>query len=87
MKAPWRVLLVIPAAIAVATPLYARGTPSLVGVPFFVWFQFLLVLIGMAVTLVVFGLERNSRGASVGQGDPTTPPGANWQDPASEPRA
>jgi hypothetical protein len=80
MKAPKRVLLVIPAALALATPLYARGNPALVGVPFFVWFQFLLVLIGMAVTLAVFGLERHPREAPVGQGDPTTPPGVDGHD-------
>ncbi len=58
MKTPWRLLLIVPAAIVMATPLYARESPRLIGIPFFVWFQFAMVLIGMAITLVVFVLDK-----------------------------
>lgn len=58
MRAPWRLLLIVPAAIVMATPLYARESPRIIGIPFFVWFQFAMVLIGMAITLLVFVLDK-----------------------------
>ncbi len=36
-------LLAVPASLAIYTPLYNRITPTLGGVPFFYWFQILLL--------------------------------------------
>lgn len=58
-------------AIAIVVPLlvwtYARTTPELGGVPFFFWYQFLLVIVSVAFTLVAYRLvlshDRDRRGA------------------------
>ncbi len=46
----WYVLLFIPFFVAVAVPLYNRIEPSFYGIPFFYWFQFVLIVIAAAVT-------------------------------------
>ncbi len=69
-----RSLLVVPAVIVLATPLYARSTPRMAGVPFFVWFQFVMVVIGMAFTLLVFRLDsRAERSDGEGRSTPGDP--------------
>ncbi len=40
-----QLLLWVPCAIALAAPLYNTTTPELFGVPFFYWFQLLLVMV------------------------------------------
>jgi hypothetical protein len=37
---------------------YAKVAPSLGGVPFFYWYQFLWIIIGAALTIVVYYAER-----------------------------
>jgi hypothetical protein len=40
-------------------PLYNRAEPSFIGLPFFYWFQLLLVLVGAALTAIIyFALEK-----------------------------
>lgn len=46
----WHVLLFLPFFTAICVPLYNRIEPSLFGIPFFYWFQFLLIIIAAAVT-------------------------------------
>jgi len=36
-------ILLIPCVLAVLTPLYNSETPTLFGIPFFFWFQMLMV--------------------------------------------
>ncbi|NRQ51512.1 DUF3311 domain-containing protein [Aeromicrobium stalagmiti] len=58
-------------AVAIAAPLlvstYARRDPELWGVPFFFWYQFLLVLVSVVLTSfaywLVIGHERKRRAA------------------------
>ncbi|AWB93019.1 DUF3311 domain-containing protein [Aeromicrobium chenweiae] len=58
-------------AIAVVLPLlvstYARRDPELAGIPFFFWYQFVLVLVSVVLTSVayrlVIGHERRRRAA------------------------
>ncbi len=38
-------LLVVPALVNIYTPLYNRASPYLGGLPFFYWFQILLLLL------------------------------------------
>lgn len=47
-------LLVVPVLGLVVPPLYARSDPHVFGMPFVVWYQFILVLAGCAVTGVAF---------------------------------
>jgi hypothetical protein len=44
------VLLFVPFFAAICVPLYNRIEPSFYGIPFFYWFQFLLIVIAAAVT-------------------------------------
>jgi Protein of unknown function (DUF3311) len=41
-------LLLIPCVLAVWAPLYNIDNPALFGIPFFYWFQMLLVLVSSA---------------------------------------
>ena len=47
-------------AIAIVVPLlvwtYARTSPDLAGVPFFYWYQFLLVVVSVAMTGIAYTL-------------------------------
>ena len=47
-------------AIAIVVPLlvwtYARTTPDLGGIPFFFWYQFLLVILSVGLTTIAFRL-------------------------------
>jgi hypothetical protein len=52
-----RWLLIIPIVIALAVPLYNTMEPSFIGVPFFYWFQLLLVPASALVTLLIYLAE------------------------------
>jgi hypothetical protein len=60
------VLLLIPFVALLYPPFYATLTPRFVGIPFFIWYQFLWIIIGVAVTGVVYGLERFGGGEGRG---------------------
>ncbi|GAB3480524.1 DUF3311 domain-containing protein [Amycolatopsis cihanbeyliensis] len=60
---PWNLLLLIPFWILI-TPLYNRADPELFGMPFFYWFQFVGIAIGVLCTVLVYRGTRNK---------PTTP--------------
>lgn len=50
----WLLLLLIPFIVSLWPPFYARLDPTLAGIPFFYWFQFLWVLISAAITGLVY---------------------------------
>jgi membrane protein implicated in regulation of membrane protease activity len=58
-------------AIAIIVPLlvwtYARTSPDLAGIPFFFWYQFLLVIVSVVLTSIAFRLvsshDRDRRAA------------------------
>jgi Protein of unknown function (DUF3311) len=52
-----RFLLVIPLLLIVWVPFYNRIEPALGGIPFFYWYQLAAILIGAAVTILVYLLE------------------------------
>ena len=54
---PWNLLLIIP-FIVLLTPLYNRKSPELIGMPFFYWFQFLVIPIGVLCTIIVYRMTR-----------------------------
>jgi hypothetical protein len=58
-RAPRRwalLLLLIPFVALLYPPWYDNLDPKLGGVPFFVWYQFLWVILGSAITYVVYRL-------------------------------
>ncbi len=50
----WYLLLVIPFIALLWVPFYNSIQPELAGIPFFYWYQFLWVIIGAALTAVVY---------------------------------
>jgi hypothetical protein len=49
----WNLLLVIPFIALLWVPFYNRIEPTLWGIPFFYWYQFLWVLLTSALILIV----------------------------------
>jgi hypothetical protein len=54
---PWNLLLLIPLLMLV-TPWFNRVNPRLAGIPFFYWFQFAFVVVGVACVGIVFAATR-----------------------------
>lgn len=50
----WLLLLLVPFVLLLYPPLYAHASPLWEGIPFFIWYQFLLVLVGAAITGLVY---------------------------------
>jgi uncharacterized membrane protein len=59
----WRrlvlVLLVVPFIGTLWVSTYASLTPTLWGLPFFYWYQFLWIAIGAVLTIIVYAVERS----------------------------
>ena len=52
--ARWYLLLLIP-FLALAFPaLYARADPAWLGMPFFYWYQFVMLFVSSGVTAIVY---------------------------------
>jgi hypothetical protein len=51
------VLLLIPFIALLYPPFYAGSTPKLGAIPFFIWYQFLWVILGSAITGLVYWLR------------------------------
>lgn len=52
----WYLLLLVPFVGSLWPPFYASVTPTLAGIPFFYWFQFLWVLISATLIGLVYVL-------------------------------
>lgn len=52
-----RLIMLIPLAAAIWTPANDHLDPHLWAFPFVIWFQFFVLLLGMAATLIVFLVE------------------------------
>ena len=50
----WYVILFIPFFVAIWVPLYNRIEPSVFGIPFFYWFQFVLIIVAAIVTALAY---------------------------------
>jgi hypothetical protein len=50
----WYLLFVIQFAVILWPPFYNKVEPTLIGIPFFYWFQLLWVLVSAAITAVVY---------------------------------
>ena len=56
-------LLLIPSLVNFLTPLYDVATPTALGLPFFYWFQIVMLPISAVFYLVFSYLQRDSREA------------------------
>ena len=54
---PWNLLLIVP-FVVLLTPLYNMRSPELIGMPFFYWFQFLIIPVGVLSTIIVYRMTR-----------------------------
>jgi hypothetical protein len=50
----WRLLLLLPYVGLVFPAFYAHATPTLMGFPFFYWYQFMWVILASAIMGVVY---------------------------------
>jgi uncharacterized membrane protein len=55
---PWNLLLLVP-LIVLITPIYNRERPEFIGMPFFYWFQFAVIVLGVICTVLVYRMTRN----------------------------
>jgi Protein of unknown function (DUF3311) len=54
----WYLLLLIPFVATLWVPFYASAEPSIAGIPYFYWYQFLWVPISAVLTAVVYFVTR-----------------------------
>jgi hypothetical protein len=52
-----RLLLLIPFIVLLWPPFYNFDQPELIGIPFFYWFQLLMVIVTAILTLIVYLLD------------------------------
>lgn len=50
----WYIVLLLFCALVLWVPLYNRAEPTFIGLPFFYWFQLLLVVAGAALTAIIY---------------------------------
>ena len=50
----WLLLLLLPYIGLLYPPLYSRLEPEVWGIPFFIWYQFLWVIITVIITFLVY---------------------------------
>lgn len=65
---PWYLLLLVPFIAILWVPFYASSTPSLAGIPFFYWYQFLWIPLSAVLTATVYFVTREPDGVA-GNGD------------------
>jgi hypothetical protein len=56
-----RLLFLIPLIAILWVPSYNRLEPTLAGIPFFYWYQLLLILVGAALVMLVYVIETRFR--------------------------
>ena len=50
----WYIVLLLFCGLVLWVPLYNRAEPTFIGLPFFYWFQLLLVVVGAALTAIIY---------------------------------
>jgi len=53
-KTGWYALLLLQYVLALCVPYYNKVEPTLAGIPFFYWYQMVMVLVCAALTAVVY---------------------------------
>jgi hypothetical protein len=53
-KNGWYALLLLQFVLALCVPFYNKVEPSLAGIPFFYWYQLLMILVGAVLTAIVY---------------------------------
>jgi membrane protein implicated in regulation of membrane protease activity len=55
------ILLLIPVVVLLIVPLYAKESPTLLGFPFFYWFQLLMVIVASVLTYAAYTIVQRAR--------------------------
>ena len=55
----WYLLFVVQVLVILWPPLYNKAEPTLIGLPFFYWFQLLWVIVSAVFTAVVYWATRD----------------------------
>jgi hypothetical protein len=55
----WYILFVIQFVAVLWPPFYNKAEPTLIGMPFFYWYQLLWVIIGAVLTAIVYFATRD----------------------------
>jgi hypothetical protein len=55
----WYLLFVVQFAVVLWPPLYNKAEPTLIGIPFFYWFQLLWVIVSAVFTAVIYWMVRD----------------------------
>jgi Protein of unknown function (DUF3311) len=58
-RSAWNWLLLVPLVVTLIPPLYNRTTPRLIGVPFFYWYQLVIISVGVVCTYLVYRRTRS----------------------------
>ena len=56
---PVNLLLLVPIVLSLAVPFYNSTEPRLWSIPFFYWFQMLIIPIGVICTVIVYRTTRD----------------------------
>jgi hypothetical protein len=64
-RSRWNLLLLVPLLTVLYPPLYNRIDPTLLGIPFFYWYQLAMIGVSVACTLVVYRAGQRRRSGSV----------------------
>jgi hypothetical protein len=54
----WYLLFVVEIVLVLWPPLFNHAEPSLIGIPFFYWYQLACVLVGAAFTAIVYFMTK-----------------------------
>jgi len=57
----WYLLFVVQFLVILWPPFYNKAEPTLLGIPFFYWFQLLWVIVSAVFTAVVYLMTRESQ--------------------------
>ena len=53
-RSPWNWLLLLPLLVTLYPPLYNRISPEFIGIPFFYWYQLVIISVGVLSTFLVY---------------------------------
>jgi hypothetical protein len=59
----WYFLLLVPFVATLWVPFYNSVEPTLAGIPYFYWYQFLWVILSVVITAVVYFMTREPEAA------------------------
>jgi hypothetical protein len=69
-----RALFILPLFLAIYTPASNHQSPHLAGIPFVIWFQFVIVVIGAVVAYIAYRAQYHGSTGDAETADPDRSP-------------